>query len=146
MSPPILTIVLHTLNILIGILSITILALVARSVIFTDALGDVYPEDVKGTGRGFLFWPGVGGIVDMLLFIFLWYSVCNAISRTLIMLMIGRPRNENHTGMDYSLLRVSSSVARLSRSSTPGSKGTKPAKIRSTRLPVSTPLSPGRAL
>jgi hypothetical protein len=152
MSPPILTIVLHTLNILIGILSITILALVARSVILTDAIGDAYPEDVKGTGRGFLFWPGVGGIVDMLLFAFLWFrgSVCSVcitstIIRTLEMLTIGRPRNEQRTGTVYYLLRASSSVARLLRSSTPGSNGTKPARIRSARLADTTLPSLGHA-
>jgi hypothetical protein len=68
-----LAILIHTLNILIGVLSIAILALVVRSVLLTDSLSDVIPQYAKDTGRSMLFWPGVGGIVDMLLFIFLWY-------------------------------------------------------------------------
>jgi len=79
-------IALHTLNVLIGILSIAILALVTRSVVLTNSMGSIYPQDIKGTGRGLLFWPGVGGIVDMSLFIFLWImtpsvggSVCIAL-------------------------------------------------------------------
>jgi hypothetical protein len=70
---PFTSVLIHTLNILIGILSITILALVAHSLILTDSLSAIYPENVKGTGRGLLFWPGVGGIVDMFLFLFLWF-------------------------------------------------------------------------
>ncbi|KAF2831488.1 hypothetical protein CC86DRAFT_402009 [Ophiobolus disseminans] len=66
------TIVLHTLNILIGILSAAILALVVHSVILIKRMEALYPQDVKRTGHSLLFWPGVGGIVDMLLFIFLW--------------------------------------------------------------------------
>jgi hypothetical protein len=72
MAPFLPTVVLHALNIIIGILSIAILALVTHSVILTDSISDTYPRDAKGTGRGLLFWPGVGGIVDMLLFIFLF--------------------------------------------------------------------------
>jgi hypothetical protein len=73
MSPSITTATIHILNILIGIFSIAILALVAHSVISTNTLSDSYPQDVKGTGRGLLFWPGIGGIVDMLLFELLWF-------------------------------------------------------------------------
>jgi hypothetical protein len=68
------TIAIHTLNILIGIISIAILALVAHTIIATNASAESYPSDVKGTGRSILFWPGVGGIVDMLLFMFLWFK------------------------------------------------------------------------
>jgi hypothetical protein len=68
------TIAIHTLNILIGIISIAILALVAHTIITTNSFADSYPSDVKGTGRSILFWPGVGGIVDMLLFMFLWFK------------------------------------------------------------------------
>ncbi|KAH7379211.1 hypothetical protein DE146DRAFT_637656 [Phaeosphaeria sp. MPI-PUGE-AT-0046c] len=69
------TIAIHILNLVVGILSIAILSLVARSVILTDtsSISAIYPANAKGTGRGLLFWPGVGGIVDMLLFMFLWY-------------------------------------------------------------------------
>jgi hypothetical protein len=67
------TVFIHVLNILIGALSIVILALVVRSVLLTDSLSDIYPGDAKGTGRSMLFWPGVGGVVDMLLFMLLWY-------------------------------------------------------------------------
>lgn len=73
MSPQITTTVLHALNALIGLLSVVVLALVAHSVVLTDSIGDAYAQDAKGTGRAMLFWPGVGGIVDMLLFIILWY-------------------------------------------------------------------------
>jgi hypothetical protein len=73
LNRPRIAILIHTLNILIGALSIAILALVVRSVVLTDSLSDDIPQYVKGTGHSMLFWPGVGGIVDMLLFIFLWY-------------------------------------------------------------------------
>ncbi|KAH7086985.1 hypothetical protein FB567DRAFT_580123 [Paraphoma chrysanthemicola] len=69
------TILLHTLNILIGIISIAILSLVARSVALTDKLSSRIPSDVRGTDRGMLFWPGCGGVVDMLLFGFLWMKL-----------------------------------------------------------------------
>jgi hypothetical protein len=73
LARPRIAILIHVLNILIGVLSIAILALVVRSAVLTDSLSDVMPQDVKGTGRSMLFWPGIGGIVDMLLFVFLWY-------------------------------------------------------------------------
>lgn len=69
------TILLHTLNIFIGILSIAILVLVARSVALTDRIAERLPADVRGTGRSMLFWPGCGGVVDMLLFGFLWIKM-----------------------------------------------------------------------
>ncbi|KAF2035972.1 hypothetical protein EK21DRAFT_96563 [Setomelanomma holmii] len=72
MAPSPTTIAIHALNVLIGVLSIAILALVARSVSLTDSPSSVLPNNVRGTGRGLLFWPGCGGIVDMLLFTFLW--------------------------------------------------------------------------
>jgi hypothetical protein len=73
MSLSISTVTIHTLNILIGVVGITILSLVARSVITTNSLPNSYPQEVKDTGRPRLFWPGVGGIVNMLLFEFLWF-------------------------------------------------------------------------
>jgi hypothetical protein len=76
-------IAVHTLNILIGIFSIVILALVAHSVILTNSLSTTYPQDAKETGRGLLFWPGVGGIVDMLLFAFLWYMTPSGASQVM---------------------------------------------------------------
>lgn len=67
-------IAIHILNTIVGIFSIAILTLVARSVILSNGLPpNTYPENAKGTGCGLLFWPGVGGIVDMLLFMFVWY-------------------------------------------------------------------------
>jgi hypothetical protein len=74
------TITIHTLNLLIGIFSIAILTLVARSVILTNSLPSTYPQDAKGTGRGLLFWPGVGGIVDMLLFAVLWFMIPSVVA------------------------------------------------------------------
>jgi hypothetical protein len=87
MLPPSSTVVLHVLNALIGILSIAVLALAAYSVILTDSFGDAYPKDTKDTGLSMLFWPGVGGIVDMCLFIFLWFmtpSVGGLVCTTLV--------------------------------------------------------------
>jgi uncharacterized BrkB/YihY/UPF0761 family membrane protein len=66
------TTIIHTLNLLIGILSLIILSLVAHTVILTDSLPS-YPSSIDGTSRAILFWPGCGGIVDMLLFMILWY-------------------------------------------------------------------------
>jgi hypothetical protein len=83
LSPP--AVAVHILNILIGIFSITILALVARSVILTNSvISTAYPQDVKGTGRGLLFWPGVGGVVDMLLFEFLWFMTPTLASQVIL--------------------------------------------------------------
>jgi hypothetical protein len=65
------TVFIHVLNILIGALSIVILALVVRSVLLTDSLSDIYPGDAKGTGRSILFWPGVGGHVAVHAFVVL---------------------------------------------------------------------------
>ncbi|KAH6205403.1 hypothetical protein HBI42_197920 [Parastagonospora nodorum] len=66
--PTLLTLVLCTLNFTIGILSITVLALVAHTLTLTSS-----PPYVRGTSRSILFWPGCGGIVDMILFIILWH-------------------------------------------------------------------------
>jgi hypothetical protein len=64
----ILNVTIHVLNALIGCLCIVILGLVAHS-----ASQDVdVPPGIKGTSSGLIFWPGVGGIVDALLFLFLW--------------------------------------------------------------------------
>jgi hypothetical protein len=60
----ILSLFLLALNALLAALSTSILALVAHST-SSSAPG---PHDAKGTGRAMLFWPGVGGIVDALLF------------------------------------------------------------------------------
>lgn len=65
--PPLLTLIVHILNLTIGILSIIILALVAHTLTLTSS-----PPCVRGTSRTILFWPGCGGIVDMLLIILLW--------------------------------------------------------------------------
>jgi hypothetical protein len=85
------TIAIHTLNILIGIISIAILALVAHTIVATNASSESYPSDVKGTGRSILFWPGVGGIVDMLLFLFLWFKTPAA--GELVRVFLGKSMN-----------------------------------------------------
>jgi hypothetical protein len=74
MSP--LLVAIHILNILIGILSITIFALVIRSLVLTDSL--ILPINVKEVPRSILFWPRCGGIVDCLLFLLLWFMTPEA--------------------------------------------------------------------
>jgi hypothetical protein len=68
------TISIHILNGLIGCLCIAVLGLTARSVVLKDQLENQAPSNLKSTGLSFLFWPGVGGVVDMLLFLFLWIN------------------------------------------------------------------------
>ncbi|RYN26558.1 hypothetical protein AA0112_g8235 [Alternaria arborescens] len=65
-------ILIHILNALIGGLCIAILGLTAHAVALKDDLDSILPSSVKKTGMTFLFWPGCGGLVDMLLFILLW--------------------------------------------------------------------------
>jgi hypothetical protein len=65
------TISIHILNGLIGCLCIAVLGLTARSVVLKDQLENEAPSNLKSTGLSLLFWPGVGGVVDMLLFLFL---------------------------------------------------------------------------
>jgi hypothetical protein len=68
------TISIHILNGLIGCLCIAVLGLTARSVVLKDQLENQAPSNLKSTGLSLLFWPGVGGVVDMLLFLFLWVN------------------------------------------------------------------------
>jgi hypothetical protein len=63
---------LHVLNALIGCLCIAVLGLTAHAVALKDEFDSILPSAVKATGMTFLFWPGCGGMVDMLLFILLW--------------------------------------------------------------------------
>jgi hypothetical protein len=72
MSP--ITISIHILNSLIGCLSVTVLGLAVHSVVLKDQLENDAPSNLKSTGLSFLFWPGVGGVVDMVLFLFLWIN------------------------------------------------------------------------
>ncbi|CAN9360517.1 unnamed protein product [Alternaria alternata] len=65
-------ILIHILNALIGGLCIAILGLTAHAVALKDELDSILPSSVKKTDMTFLFWPGCGGLVDMLLFILLW--------------------------------------------------------------------------
>ncbi|KAF2677011.1 hypothetical protein K458DRAFT_164636 [Lentithecium fluviatile CBS 122367] len=74
------TLPIHTLNATIGILCVIILALTAHASTLADALqdadtqsADAMPADVRATSFDILYWPGVGGIVDCLLFI--WVCV-----------------------------------------------------------------------
>jgi hypothetical protein len=71
----ILSLCLLALNALLAALSASILALVAHST-SSSAPG---PHDTKGTGRAMLFWPGVGGIVDALLFTVLWFKMSRSV-------------------------------------------------------------------
>lgn len=66
------TLLLHVLNATIGVLSIAVLGLVTHSTISKDELESYIRPNVKTISMSLLFWPGVGGIVDMILFIFLW--------------------------------------------------------------------------
>jgi hypothetical protein len=68
------TISIHMLNGLIGCLCIAVLALTARSVVLKDQLENEAPSNLKSTGLSLLFWPGVGGVVDMVLFLLLWIN------------------------------------------------------------------------
>lgn len=63
-----LLLVLHSLNLLIGFLCITILGLTSHGIIIKDRLDFYLPANVKTTGISLLMWAGVGGTVDMLLF------------------------------------------------------------------------------
>jgi predicted lysophospholipase L1 biosynthesis ABC-type transport system permease subunit len=66
------TVPIHALNALIGCLCIVVLGLTAHGSALEDELESILPSSVKKTGMTFLFWPGCGGLVDMLLFIVLW--------------------------------------------------------------------------
>lgn len=88
MTPSIPVIAIHALNIIIGIISIAILALVARSIVLTDSSTNPLPEYVKEVPRSFLFWPGCGGIVDALLFAFLWFITPSVIDRKVNALLL----------------------------------------------------------
>jgi hypothetical protein len=81
MTPSLMITTIHTLNILIGILSIAILGLLVHSLTLTDPIEDSFPPNLKDTGRTILFWPSVGGIVDMLLFAFLWAMKPSAVNK-----------------------------------------------------------------
>jgi hypothetical protein len=80
------SILIHTLNALIGCLCIVVIGLTAHGITLKDELERTIPFSVKDTGMSFLFWPGCGGLVDMLLFILLWNltpweqgSVCSSL-------------------------------------------------------------------
>ena len=81
MAPSLTITTIHTLNILIGILSISILGLLVHTITLTDSIEHSFPPNLKDTGRTMLFWPGVGGIVDMLLFAFLWAMKPSAVTK-----------------------------------------------------------------
>ncbi|KAH7138139.1 hypothetical protein B0J11DRAFT_513664 [Dendryphion nanum] len=64
-----ITTILQILNLLIGMLSTAVLGLAIHTIILKDRFDPILPQNVKGTSLGLLMWPGVGGIVDMVLFI-----------------------------------------------------------------------------
>ncbi|CAI6331995.1 unnamed protein product [Periconia digitata] len=71
------TLFIHALNTCIGCLCAAILGLTAHSVALKDKVEDEIPRDATSIGMSLLFWPGVGGIVDALLFALvciLWHS------------------------------------------------------------------------
>jgi hypothetical protein len=61
-------IALHTLNLFVGCICISILGLAAHSVVLKDRIEPLSTPNVRGTTTALLFWAGAGGIVDMLLF------------------------------------------------------------------------------
>ncbi|KAK3628357.1 hypothetical protein LTR56_018625 [Elasticomyces elasticus] len=67
---PTLLYTLHALNAIIGCLCIAILGLATHSIILNDQVELLESLDVQGTGMGMLMWPGAGGVVDFLLFLF----------------------------------------------------------------------------
>jgi TM2 domain-containing membrane protein YozV len=74
---PMILLALHGLNIFIACLCIAQLGLVADSVAPSNRIPTSPEQNVRGTAMGLLFWPGVGGIVDALLFASLllwWYN------------------------------------------------------------------------
>ncbi|KAF2106381.1 hypothetical protein BDV96DRAFT_654768 [Lophiotrema nucula] len=66
-----LFILLHALSAFIAALCIVILGLVSHSAILSDRVVPSSVHNIRGTGLGLLFWPGVGGIVDFALFLIL---------------------------------------------------------------------------
>lgn len=66
------TFFLHALNISVACLCIVILGLTAYSVSAKERFENDIPTYAKSTGMSLLFWPGVGGIVDALLFLLIW--------------------------------------------------------------------------
>ncbi|OAL44119.1 hypothetical protein IQ07DRAFT_685149 [Pyrenochaeta sp. DS3sAY3a] len=71
------TLLLHILNATIGALCVAVLGLVAHSTILKDELESyiTLTPNVHAISMSLLFWPGVGGVVDMLLFIFIWRTM-----------------------------------------------------------------------
>lgn len=76
---PKMTILLHILNVTIGAISIAVLGLVTHSTILKDDLEMEIRPNVKTISMSLLFWPGVGGVVDMLLFIFIWSKISTSV-------------------------------------------------------------------
>lgn len=68
----IISLAILTLNGLIGCICIAVLGLTTHSVVLKQGLENEMPTNVKGTGMSLLFWPGAGGLVDMVLFYILW--------------------------------------------------------------------------
>lgn len=66
-----LPISLHVLNIVVGSLCVAVLGLTTHAIVVKDKLDPLLPGNMKSVGIGMLMWAGCGGIVDMLLFLFL---------------------------------------------------------------------------
>ena len=60
---------LHILNGVIGCLCTLILSLVIRSIVLKRALNTSSSPEVRTIGMNMLMWPGMGEIVDTLLFL-----------------------------------------------------------------------------
>ncbi|KAK5722026.1 hypothetical protein LTR17_014530 [Elasticomyces elasticus] len=69
MKPTILY-TLHALNAIIGCICVALLGLATHSIILNDRIEPPESSDVQGTAMGMLMWPGAGGVVDFLLFLF----------------------------------------------------------------------------
>lgn len=76
---PKMSLLLHLLNVTVGAISIAVLGLVTHSTILKDDLEMEIRPNVKTISMSLLFWPGVGGVVDMLLFIFIWSKISTSV-------------------------------------------------------------------
>ncbi|KAK5727729.1 hypothetical protein LTR17_012491 [Elasticomyces elasticus] len=74
---------LHALNAIVGCLCIAILELSIHSIILNDQVEPPESLDVQGTALGMLMWPGAGGVVDCLLFLFVLVAGERRIFKTL---------------------------------------------------------------
>lgn len=66
------TVPIHALNTCIACLCAIVLGLTAYSVSAKGSFENDVPPSTRSIGMSILFWPGVGGLVDALLFTIVW--------------------------------------------------------------------------